>query len=295
MNTVHRALIPAGGYGTRFLPATKSTPKELFPLGNKPIILHVVEECVSSGITEIILVISHNKQAIQDLFSPNKELYDFLCRMGKEEQAQEIQRIATMAEFSFIHTRSPHGNGQALISAHHLLKDSPFVVTWSDELILSKAGPRIKQCLEVFHDYQLPVISGTEIADPKKRSHYGIAEFSNLDEDDSIKVLHNIHEKPALGSEPSSLAAHGAYILTPDIFDVCDLTDNSKNKEVVLTDLINLHAADNPYLIKVIPEATYLDCGQPLTYLQSQIEYALHYGPNQKEAKKIFTQNNNLN
>src|SRR3989338_7589268 len=150
MQNVKTAVIPAGGWGTRFLPATKSMPKEMFPLGNKPVILHVFEEAIASGIENIIFVVSHHKQSIESFFSSNEMAEDYYIKLGKYEEVNFLKRIAKMANFSFVYTKPPYGNGGALGAAQHLIADEPFVLVWSDEIILSKNKPRIKQCLEVF-------------------------------------------------------------------------------------------------------------------------------------------------
>lgn len=288
MQNIRTAVIPAGGWGTRFLPSTKSIPKEMFPLGNKPIILHVVEEVVTSGIENIIFVVSHHKQSIESFFAPNEILEDYFLKLGKKEQVDGLRHISDMAEFSFVYTKPPYGNGGALEAARHLVSDEPFVLAWSDEIIFSENKPRIKQCIETFDKFQKPVISAIEIKDPTKRSRYGMAELRDIPGEKYIKEIQRIVEKPALGQEPSAFAAHGAYIFTPSVFDALDQTKPGVNGELWLTDIINIMKEETGLLATIIPDGHYLDCGDPLEYLYSQIDYFKNYSSYSQEVKEKF-------
>jgi UTP--glucose-1-phosphate uridylyltransferase len=288
-NKIKTAVIPAGGYGTRFMPATKSIPKEMFPMGNKPVILHVVEEVVKSGIEEIIFVVSHHKQSIESFFSPNQILEDFFLKMGKIEKVEELRRICEMAKFSFVYTKPPYGNGGALASAKHLLrKKHPFLFIWSDELMLTPGVPRVKQCIEAWEKFGQPVISAVKIDDPEKRSRYGMAELKDLPGEEKVKEIIQIVEKPALGTEPSEYATHGAYVLTMDIFDALEKTPLGKDGELWMTDILNTYQKDHPILARLVDDALYLDCGNPLEYLKSQIDYTLKYTPDGADLKKFI-------
>lgn len=284
MQQIKTAVIPAGGWGTRFLPTTKSVPKEMFPLGGKPIILHVVEEAVASGIENIIFVVSHNKQSIESFFSPNQEIEDYFVSMGKTEEVENLKKIYNLANFSYVYTKPPYGNGGALAAVRHFVKDEPFVLVWSDEIIFSKKAPRIKQCMDAYYKYGKPVISGVEIKDCNKRNCYGMAAFKDMDHETSIKEIINIVEKPALGTEPSSYATHGAYILTPDVFEALDRTKPDANGELWLSDIINNMKEKTGLLTQIIEDGHYLDCGDPLSYLYSQMDYFINYGNYPEEA-----------
>jgi len=277
MQRITTALIPAGGWGTRFLPATKSIPKEMFPLGGKPIILHVVEEAVASGIKHIIFVVSHHKQAIESFFSNNELLEDYFTKIGKKKEVAELKKISQMATFSFVYANPPFGNGSALIAARHLLENKPFVLVWSDEIILSKKMPRIKQCLKAYYKYQTPVISAIKIDDVSKRSKYGMAILEDIPGESEIKKIKKIVEKPAANVKTSAYATHGAYVLPPDVFKAIDKTKLDENDELWLTDIINTMKKKTGLLAKIIDDAHYLDCGDPLSYLYSQIEYHVNY------------------
>jgi UTP--glucose-1-phosphate uridylyltransferase len=283
-NTIKTAVIPAGGWGTRFLPSTKSIPKEMFPLGGKPIILHVVEEAVASGIENIIFVVSHNKQSIESFFSPNPEVEEYFLRLGKTEEVANLKKITTLAKFSYVYTTAPFGNGGALSAARHLLRDEPFVFVWSDEIIFSANKPRIKQCMDAYYKYGKPVISAVEIKDPKIRQRYGMAELKDIDGETDIKEIVQITEKPPLGTEPSNYATHGAYILTSDVFEALDNTKPGLHNELWLSDIINTMKPKTGLLAKIITDGHYLDCGDPLSYLYSQMDYFINYSHYPEEA-----------
>ncbi|MEI6529016.1 MAG: sugar phosphate nucleotidyltransferase [Candidatus Falkowbacteria bacterium] len=277
MSKIKTAVIPVGGWGTRFLPITKSIPKEMLPLGNKPIILHVVEEVVASGITNIIFVVSQHKQVIESFFSSNEMLEDYFLKIGAKAQAENLKKITEMANFTFVYTKNPHGNSGALGAVRNLVKDEPFIVIWSDEVIISKEKTRVKQCLETFEKYNKPVISAVKILDPKKRQRYGMAELADMEGETDIKEIKSIVEKPAFGTEPSEYATHGAYVLTSEIFTALDTIPDNEEKEISLVDVINIMKEKTGLIAKIIPDAHYLDCGNPLEYLYSQIDYYANY------------------
>lgn len=287
---IKTAVIAAGGYGTRFMPATKSIPKEMFPMGEKPVILHVVEEAVKSGIKQIIFVVSHHKQSIESFFSPNQILEDYFLKIGKPELVQELKTIETLADISYVYAKPPYGNGGALASAKHLLrKKHPFLFLWSDELMLTRDVPRIKQCVDTYQQYGRPVISAVEIKDPERRQRYGMAELRDMDGETNVKEIVRIVEKPALGQEPSSFATHGAYILPMSVFDSLEATPAGKDGEVWLTDVLStMMKRGEKFVARIIPDVLYLDCGNPLEYLKSQIDYTLNYTESGKELKDFI-------
>lgn len=290
MKKIKTAVIPAGGWGTRFLPSTKSVPKEMFPLGNKPVILHVVEEVVASGIENIIFIVSHHKQSIESFFSSNQILDDYFIKLGKDKQVKDLRKITDMAQFSFVYTKPPYGNGGALSAAKHLIEDESFVLVWSDEVVFSKQKPRIQQCLDTYYKYNIPTISAIEIKDPSKRSRYGMAELKDINGEDDIKEIVRIVEKPKAGKEPSEFATHGAYILPPTVFDALDETKPGVNGELWLTDIINTMKKETGLMAKIIPDGHYLDCGDPLEYLFSQLDYFINYS---KDSKVVLDHINN--
>ncbi len=292
MNKVRKAVIPVGGYGTRFLPMSKSVPKEMLPVGNKPVILHVVEECVASGITDIIFVVSHHKHSIETFFSPSPMMEDYYERLGKTDKVAEMKRITTLANYSFVFTNFPNGNGGALKAAKHLVGDEPFALLWGDELMTCPGKPRLQQCIETFEKFGQPVISAIKITDKKKIPLYGMAELKAFGDESYVKQIVRIVEKPTVEEAPSVYAAHGAYILTPEIFEIFNQVKSKDGVEVFLTDLINIMKRKTGLLARIIKDAAYLDCGVPDCYLNSQIEYALMHADTRKalvpEIKKLL-------
>ena len=211
MKKITKAIIPAAGYGTRFLPATKAIPKEMLPVVDKPIIQYVIEEVVSAGITDIIIVTSWQKNAIENHFDHSFELEENLKQAGKTKELEEIRAVADMANFIYIRQKGTYGNGTPVYCARHLLnQDEDFAVVWGDEFIWSEP-PRLKQMLEVYQETGGAVISAVEITNKKDLSRYGIADVDKVD-DKTFKIK-GIVEKPDPDKSPSNLATHGAYIL----------------------------------------------------------------------------------
>ncbi len=274
MTPIRTAVIPVGGFGTRFLPCTKSIPKEMLPLGRKPVVQHVVEEAVRSGIEHIIFVVSHRKQAVQEHFSPNELLEDYLVSVGLGDQVEELRHITSLAQFSFVHTRPPYGNASALRAARHLLHRESFVLLWSDEAMLTTGTTRLASCIETYLTTGMPVISCVKIDEPERRVNYGMAELAMYGEDPHVQRIVRIVEKPAVGTEPSPYATHGAYLLPHDVFDALEATVPRENGEYVIADVLARLGVQLPLLARIIPDALYLDCGNPDEYLRSQTLYA---------------------
>ncbi|MBU0546233.1 UTP--glucose-1-phosphate uridylyltransferase [Patescibacteria group bacterium] len=288
MKKIRKAIIPVGGDGKRFLPCTKAVPKEMLPVGNKPVVLHVVEEAVQSGIEEIIFIISPQKNAVVNFFSPNEMYERYLLDLGKDEEVERLRDISKMAQFTFVPSAPPYGNGGAIWPAKHLIGNEPFVVMWGDEFFLSKDGPRLKQCIDAFYEYEEPIISAVEIEDKTKRHLYGMAELQPHNGEKNIKKIVQIVEKPHPGTEPSSFATHGAYVLLPEIFDYFKQTKKGKDGELWLIDIINEMKEDTGLLACIIRDGIYLDCGNYPDYLNSQIAYSLFVNRHDKNIKKNF-------
>ncbi|KXK27349.1 MAG: UTP--glucose-1-phosphate uridylyltransferase [candidate division WS6 bacterium OLB20] len=277
-HSVRTAIIPAGGFGTRFLPATKSIPKEMFPVGGKPVILHVVEEAVAAGIEHVIFITSPQKHAVEDFFSSNQLLEDYLLGRGMMETVGRLKEIQGLAHYSYVHTQVPYGNGGALLAAEELIDDEPFIVLWGDEIVLTKGPTRAELCIETFEAHDLPVISALRIADPGRHQKYGMAELKDFEQDGSgnVKQISRITEKPDPGSSPSEYATHGAYVLDSDFMNVLKHTYLGKNGELWLSDALNNLISSKQVLARILPDALYLDCGNPEDYLASQLMYAEH-------------------
>ncbi|MFA6588436.1 MAG: UTP--glucose-1-phosphate uridylyltransferase GalU [Patescibacteria group bacterium] len=272
MQKIRKAVIPAAGLGTRFLPATKSMPKEMLPIVDKPIIQYVVEEAVASGIQDIIIVTSANKRSLEDHFDYPYELEKKLEDSGKFEQLEEVRRIASMANYIYIRQRGPYGNASPVLSAKHIINDEPFAVLWGDEFIHSNP-PRLKQMMEVYEKYGKSVISAVRIPNKEDVSKYGIADIEQVE--DKVFRIKRIIEKPKPEEAPSNLAAHGAYIFTPDIFPHLQALKPGKGGEVWLVDAINALMKVDEVYAKEIEGGEYYDTGNKFDYLRANIEFAL--------------------
>lgn len=269
---IRKAVIPAAGYGTRFLPMTKASPKEMLPIIDKPVIQYVVEEAVASGIEDIIIVTGYNKRAIEDHFDHALELENYLRERGKIEQLQEIQNIAEMANFIYVRQKGPYGNGTPILNVEAIIGNEPFAVLWGDEFIHSDP-PRLKQMIEVFNKYHDPVISGVRIPNKADLSKYGIAKIKPIE--DMVFEIEEIVEKPEPDEAPSDLATHGAYILTPDIFSALKNIKPGKGGEVWLTDGINALKKDHKIYAREIENSKYYDTGNKLEYLKANVDFGL--------------------
>jgi UTP--glucose-1-phosphate uridylyltransferase len=268
---IRKAVIPAAGYGTRFLPMTKASPKEMLPIIDKPVIQYVVEEAVAAGIEDIIIITGYNKRAIEDHFDHTLELENYLQKCGKLEQLEEIRKIARLANFIYIRQKGPYGNATPVLNAEPVIGNEPFAVLWGDEFIYADP-PRLKQMIEVFDKYQNPVISGVRV---KKESlnKYGIARIKPIE--DKIFEVEEIIEKPEPGQAPSDLATHGAYILTPDIFAALKNLKPGKGGELWLVDAINALRQNHKIYAREIENGKYYDTGNKLEYLKANVEFGL--------------------
>jgi len=268
---IRKAVIPAAGFGTRFLPQTKAMPKEMLPIVDKPVIQYVVEELVASGITDIIIVTGWHKRAIEDHFDYPNELIQTLKEQGKEKQIEEVRRTAELANFIYIRQKGPYGNGTPVLCAKPIIGDEPFVAIWGDEFIYAKP-PRALQCIEVFEKYGDPVISAVRV--PKTDvSRYGIVDATNVEK--NIWQIKRLLEKPDVDEAPSNLAAHGCYVLTPDIFPLLEKLGPGKSGEVWLTDAIKELMKTRPVYACEVENAKYFDTGNKLEYLKTVVEFAL--------------------
>ncbi len=272
---IRKAVIPAAGYGTRFLPMTKASPKEMLPIIDKPVIQYVVEEAVASGIEDIIIVTGYNKRAIEDHFDHCTELENYLQNKGKEEQLRECQDIAEMANFIYIRQKGPYGNGTPVLTAEPAIEDEPFAVLWGDEFIYSHP-PRLKQMIEVYKKYPGIIISGVRIDKKEDLKRYGIAELEPIQ--GNLSRIKRIVEKPEPDQAPSNIATHGAYILPPEIFSALRTIKPGKGGEIWLVDAINLLKDQGmPVYAVEIENGKYYDTGNKIEYLKTVVEMALNH------------------
>lgn len=269
---IRKAVIPAAGFGTRFLPQTKAMPKEMLPIVDKPIIQYVVEECVQSGIEDVIIVTSWQKRSIEDHFDYPYELEKRLIEWGKEKELEEIRRIAEMANFIYIRQKGPYGNATPVLCAKPAIGNEPFVVIWGDEFIYAEP-PRLKQMIDVYNKYGGIVISGVRISNKNDVSRYGIADIEPVK--GNVFKIKRIVEKPKPEEAPSNLATHGAYILPPEIFQAIKSLKPGKGGEIWLVDAINvLKNKGVPVYACEIQNGKYYDTGNKLEYLKTVVEFA---------------------
>lgn len=273
---ITKAIIPAAGFGTRFLPQTKAMPKEMLPIVDKPVIQYVVEEAVQSGIEEIILVTGSNKRAIEDHFDrPSADLLENLLNGNKDHMIAELQRISEMANFIYIRQKGAYGNGTPVLSAEPVIKDQPFAVLWGDEFI-SATPPRLEQMIQMYERYPGILISGVEITKKEDLKRYGIADLEHVE--GNVHRIKQIVEKPDPDSAPSTIATHGAYLLPPEIFDALKRVTPGKGGEIWLVDAINMLMKEGmPTYAVVVENAKYYDTGNKLEYMKTIVDIALQH------------------
>lgn len=275
---INKVVIPAAGFGTRFLPQTKAMPKEMLPIVDKPVIQYVVEEAVQSGIENVIIVTGQNKRAIEDHFdSPNQDLVKNLTQGNKLKLLAEIEKISDMANFIYVRQKGPYGNGTPILAAESIIEDESFAVLWGDEFIYAKP-PRLKQMIDVHERLGGIVISGVEIKKKEDLSRYGIADLEKVEGETNVFKIKNIIEKPDPDMAPSNIATHGAYIFPPEIFPALRNLGPGKSGEIWLVDAINKLKADGmPLYAVVIDHAKYYDTGNKLEYMKTVVDFALQH------------------
>ena len=267
---VKKAVIPAAGFGTRFLPATKSTPKEMLTIVDKPAIHYNVEELIEAGIEDILIIIGRNKEEIANYFDKSPELELFLKESGKEELYEMTERISNMANIHYVRQKEAKGLGHAVYCAKTFVGDEPFALLLGDDLVYA-SKPCIKQLAEVYDKYESTII-GVQSVDHNQVNKYGI--IDGIKVDDKLFEIKNLVEKPTIEEAPSNMAIMGRYILTPDIFDMIEQTPPGKNNEIQLTDALNrLNQGKEIYAFEF--EGKRYDTGDKLGYLIATVEYAL--------------------
>ncbi len=269
MSGIKKAVIPAAGFGTRFLPATKSQPKEMLPIVDKPTIQYVVEEAVEAGITDILMIIGKGKRAIEDHFDRNMELEYQLEEKKQFELLEEVRSITNLADIHFIWQRELHGLGDAIRYAQHHVNNEPFAILLGDTLIESRYGSVTRQLIEVFDKYKGSVVALEEV-EREVVSRYGIIGGSEVEE--NIFKVSDFIEKPSIEEAPSNLAIASRYVFTPKIFDYLKLVQPGKNNEVQLTDAMHLMLQDyNMYGLRF--EGIRYDIGNKLDFLKTNVIY----------------------
>jgi UTP--glucose-1-phosphate uridylyltransferase len=269
MSKIKKAVIPAAGFGTRFLPATKSQPKEMLPIVDKPTIQYVVEEAVDAGITDILMIIGKGKRAIEEHFDRNMELEYQLQDKQQFEILNEIRAITNLADIHFIWQRELNGLGDAIRYAHHHVNNEPFAILLGDTLIESTHGSVTRQLIEVFDRHNGSVVALEEV--PREVvSRYGIIGGSEVDE--NIFRVADFIEKPSMEEAPSNLAIASRYVFTPEIFKYLSRIQPGKNNEIQLTDAMQLMLADHQmYGFKF--DGIRYDIGNKLDFLKTNVIY----------------------
>jgi UTP--glucose-1-phosphate uridylyltransferase len=276
---IKKVVIPAAGFGTRFLPQTKAMPKEMLPIVDKPVIQYVVEEAVAAGIEDIIIVTGYTKRTIEDHFdSPNAELVRNLELGKKYHLLEEVKRISEMANFIYIRQKGPYGNATPIKSAQHIVGDEPFLVLWGDDFVWAKP-PRAKQMIEAFNQYEATILCGIKTNKEEDADRYAFVKGKNLG--DGVWKVERLIEKPGKDRVPSNLAVVSGYILTPEIFPILASQKPGKGGEYYLPEAIDILAKKHPVYAIEIKNGKYYDTGNKLEYLKTVVEFALtHEGVN---------------
>ncbi|MBI3341674.1 UTP--glucose-1-phosphate uridylyltransferase GalU [Candidatus Curtissbacteria bacterium] len=271
MQKVKKVVIPAAGFGTRFLPETKAMPKEMLPIVDKPIIQYVVEQAVEAGIEQVIIVTGWHKRAIEDHFDKHFELESRLKKDNKNDLLNEVKRISDLADFVYVRQKEARGNGHAVLCAKEVVGDEPFLVMWGDEFF-EATPPAPTQLVQAFEKYGKPVIAGVRI--PKDQvSNYGIADVTPVE--GNVFKINKIVEKPDPAAAPSDLATHGSYLFTPEVFDILENLPPSANGEIWLADAISKIVEKQEVYAVELKDAKYYDCGNKLAYLKTVVDHAL--------------------
>ncbi len=265
-----KAVFPAAGLGTRFLPATKAQPKEMLPLVDKPMIQYVVEEAVASGLSEIIIVTGRGKRAIEDHFDSAFELEYYLNDRGKTDELTQIKTISELASVSYVRQREPLGLGHAILCARSLVGDEPFAVFLGDDIIAAQV-PCMRQLLDVSARQQAPVIAVQRV--PQHQIHqYGVIKARQVES--RVYEILDLVEKPKAKDAPSDLAIIGRYVLPPEIFEILAGTKPDARGEIQLTDALRTLRARRP-MYAVEFEGRRYDTGDKLGFLKATVEFAL--------------------
>ena len=270
---IRKAVFPAAGLGTRFLPATKAQPKEMLPLVDKPLIQYGIEEAVAAGIQNVTIVTGRGKNAIEDHFDVSYELEHVLEERGKITELAEMRRISNMISVSYVRQKEALGLGHAIMMAREAVGSEPFAVVLSDDIIDSQI-PCLKQMMDLFEKLQSSMIATCEVPD-EDVSHYGIIRGYPLeDHGGRVYRIQDVVEKPRIDDAPSNLAIIGRYILTPEIFPALEKTGAGSGNEIQLTDAIRRLLEQQPVYAYMF-EGTRYDAGDKLGFLKANVEFAL--------------------
>ncbi len=284
MQKVRKAIIPAAGFGTRFLPATKAQPKEMLPIVDKPIIQYIIEEAIASGIEEILIITGKYKRSIEDHFDRSFELEYDLLQKGKTDLLKIVHDVSNLADIHYIRQKEQLGLGHAVKCARTFVGNDPFAVLLGDDIVRTVGTPCLKQLIDVYNKHEASVL-GVQTVDKSQVDKYGIVYGESAGE--RLYKVSDLVEKPSIEEAKSNIAILGRYILTPDIFDAIDNTKVGKGGEIQLTDaLINLNK--NSEIFAYDFEGKRYDAGDKLGYLKATVEFALEKEDVKEEFKKYL-------
>lgn len=269
-NKVRKAIIPAAGLGTRFLPATKSQPKEMLPIVDKPTLQYIIEEAINSGIEEILIVTGRSKKSIEDHFDRSIELELELEKKGKKEMLNMVQDISNMVNIHYIRQKEPKGLGHAIHCAKSFIGDEPFAVLLGDDIVDSET-PCLKQLIDTYDEYKTSVLGVQEVA-KEDTNKYGILDVKHIE--DRVYKVKDMVEKPDVDKSPSNIAILGRYIITPAIFDILENQEPGKGGEIQLTDALKT-LADHEAIYAYNFEGKRYDVGDKLGFLEATVDFAL--------------------
>lgn len=267
---VHKAIIPAAGLGTRFLPATKAQPKEMLPIVDKPALQFIIEEAVASGIEEILIITGRNKKSIEDHFDKSVELELELEQKGKLDLLEQVRQISDMVNIHYIRQKEPKGLGHAIYCAKSFIGDEPFAVLLGDDIVHGDK-PCLKQMLEIHDEYKTSVLGVQTVPDSDVHK-YGIVEGKQIE--DRVYKVRSLIEKPSLEVAPSNVAVLGRYIINPVIFDILENTKPGKVGEIQLTDALNVLAQQEAMYAYDFVGKRY-DIGDKVGFLEATVDFAL--------------------
>lgn len=267
---IRKAVIPAAGMGTRFLPATKAQPKEMLPIVDKPTIQYIIEEAVASGIEDILIVSGRGKRAIEDHFDKSYELEDMLKRKGEEELLSLVQDISNLANVNYVRQKEPRGLGHAIYCARSFIGNEPFAILLGDDIVDSSV-PCLKQMIDIYEKYNTTIL-GVQQVPESEVSKYGIIKGTLIE--DRVYKVEDMVEKPDIDSAPSNVAILGRYIVTPEVFTHLENASPGKGGEIQLTDALKAMLAANPIHAYDFIGKRY-DVGNKLGFLEATVEFAL--------------------
>lgn len=285
---VKKAIIPAAGLGTRFLPATKAQPKEMLPIVDTPTIQYIIEEAVASGIEDILIVTGRGKRAIEDHFDKALELEESLEKKGKYEQLEQIQKITDMVDIHYIRQKEPKGLGHAIWCARKFIGNDPFAVMLGDDIVVSET-PCLKQLINVFEEKQSSIIGVQEVAQ-EEVSKYGVIDIETADTKKGLYKIKDLVEKPSITDAPSQIAIMGRYVLTPEILDILEYIEPGAGNEIQLTDALQ-ELTKHQDMYGYMFDGKRYDIGDKYGFVQATVEFALMRddlkGPLRKWLKQI--------